>query len=366
MTATAPRLMNRRNALRLALAAIPAVAGASAFVTSAHAGSVTTIPTAGGSIELIDAVSQAVQDPTAVRRALVPGTYCPDATTTGPIPGTQLTRVDGDFIAGANGQVIENLEIFGSVNLKAFTGVTIRNCVIWGTMRTGTDTAFIIFADDNGRGAIIEDCRLNGRGNVWCSGVRGGNYTMRRCEITNAPDGICLTSQVGNVTVEASWIHNGYFMEWTATTPNMPYAGAYYTHVDGVQFHRGRNYTFRGNMIGGSRFVAQHHTGYLDQIQGADDMYNSAFMIKQEVDNSTANKIENVLIENNWLCGGAATVNLTSGRDNDFSTLVMRNNRFVRSTWGPQKYILSGPGLGRLSGNVFDDDGSAVPISKGY
>lgn len=364
MNAAAPRLINRRNALRMALAVLPAVVGGTVAVTNAAAAP-TAVQTQNGTIELIDAVSQTLSDPGAARRALVAGTYCPSASTTGPIPGTQLRRIDGDVVASADGQVIENLEVFGSINLRSFTGVTIRNCVVWGTMATGTDTAFIIFGSENGRSAVIEDCRLNGRGNVWCSGVRGGNYTMRRTEITNASDGVSLTSQIGNVTVEACWIHNGYYMEWSADTPNMPKQGGNYTHVDGVQFHRGKNYTFRGNMIGGTRCPAKYQTGALAQIQAADDMYNSAFMIKQEVDNTAANKIENVLIESNWLAGGGATINIASGRDNTFSSLIIRNNRFVRSTWGPQMYILTPPGYGTLSNNVFDDDNQGVPISKG-
>ena len=365
MSATAaPRLLNRRHALRLAFAAVPVAAVALSGGT-ANAATAPVAATATGTVKTTGTAPTA--GTAAARKALIPGTYRPDATTTGPVPGTALKQVQGDLTATANNQIIENQEIFGSINLKSFTGVTIRNCVIWGTLATGVDTAHIIFAGDNGRGAIIEDTRINGRGNVWCSAIRGGNYTMRRTEITNTPDGICLTSAIGNVTVEASWIHNGFFQEWTATTPNMPYAGAYYTHVDGVQFHRGKNYTFRGNMIGGSSYNAKHHTGHLADIRGADDMYNSAFMIKQEVDNTPANRIENVLIENNWLAGGQATLNLTTGNDNTFATTIIRNNRFIRSTTNPnQLYILSGANLGKLTNNVFDDNGAPVTISKGY
>jgi hypothetical protein len=255
--------------------------------------------------------------------------------------------------------------VFGSIHTGAFTNVVIRNCIVWGTLATGTDTSFIISSNDNGRGLIVEDCRLIGRGSAWCSGMRGGNYTIRRTEINNAPDGLCFTSQLGNVTAESCWIHNGLYLEWTASTPNMPPGGNYYTHTDGVQFHRGKNYVIRGNMIGGVRVPGDHHTGMAAQIASGDDMYNAAFMIKQEVDNTLANKIENVLIENNWLMGGQSTINITSGRDNTFSSTTIRNNRFIRSTWGQQYYILRGPGLGVFSNNVFDDDGSPVPISNG-
>ena len=166
--------------------------------------------------------------------------------------------------------------------------------------------------------------------------MRGGNYTIRRTEISNVPDGLCLTSALGNVRAEANWIHNGLYREWSSTTPNMPYAGGYYTHTDGIQFHRGRNYTIRGNLIGGKRVPGAHHTGMADAISSGDDMYNSCIMIKQEVDSTWANKIENVLIERNWFVGGQASINLASGRLNNFETTVIRYNRFLTSTWGKQ------------------------------
>lgn len=299
------------------------------------------------------------------RSSLIPGTYRPDRSTTGPLPGTTLRTVNGNLNVTAHGQVIENVEVWGSVNLGAYESVVIRNSVIHGTTATGKLTPCIIGAGENLRGLLIEDCRISGQGNPWCEGIRGGNYTIRRCELDNLPDAISLTSAIGNVTAEACWIHNGLYLEWDASTPNMPPAGGYYTHTDGVQFHRGSNYVFRGNMIGGVRVPGAHHTGLAAQIASGDDCYNSCFMIKQEVDGSVANRITNVLIEKNWLMGGAASINLASGRGNDFSSTVIRNNRFIRSTWGKQYYILRPPGLGVFENNVFDDTGQPVPISKG-
>lgn len=299
------------------------------------------------------------------RSQLIPGTYRPGSTTTGPVPGSSLRTINGNFNATAHRQVIENVEVWGSINIGAYESVTVRNSIIHGTATTGTLTACIIGANDNLRGLVVEDCRLTGQGNPWCEGMRGANYTIRRSELDNLPDGISLTSPLGNVTAEACWIHNGLYQEWTATTTGMPPAGGYYTHTDGVQFHRGSNYVFRGNMIGGARVPGAHHTGMAAQIASGDDLYNSCFMIKQEVDDSAANRITNVLIEKNWLMGGAASINIASGRGNDFSSTIIRNNRFIRSTWGNQFYTLRGPGLAVLDNNVFDDTGEPVTISRG-
>ncbi len=273
--------------------------------------------------------------------------------------------IPGNVRAAYDGQVIQNLDIRGSIELGLHSNVVVRNCIVRGTESTGKLTSFIYGSGDNQRGLLIEDCILVGNGNVWCSAMRGGNYTIRRTEISMVPDGLCFTSPLGNVKAEANWIHNGLYKEWNSTTRNMPYAGSYYTHTDGIQFHRGRNYVIRGNRIGGTRVPGRHHTGMASAISSGDDMYNSCLMIKQEVDSSWANKIENVLIERNWLTGGQASINLASGRGNNFASTIIRGNRFRISTWGKQYYILRSPGLGQFSHNTFMGTNGPVPISRG-
>jgi hypothetical protein len=344
----------------------------------------------------------------AQRDALVYGAYKPSAATVGPVPEVSLAQLgtpstSTDFVVTANHQVVQNLEIWGRVDLGTFTGVTIRNCIIHGTLLRGVDTAHVIARGDDLRGATIIDSALVGRpvtvpasfngvvnpdagklnrANEWSGGVRGGNYTVLRTEIRNTSDGLGLTSQLGRVTAKGCWIHDGWFNEWTPAqaTPSggparyYPYSTGtqHYTHVDGIQFHRGKNYTFVGNRIGGTRVPGAHNAtpSEQDAINGGDDMYNGALMIKQEVDASLANKIENVLIDRNWLEGSAATVNITWGNANRFESLTFSNNKFPRSTWGSQLYILrsrddGGVGVGNFSNNVFEDTGAPVPINNG-
>jgi len=371
-TRTSHRALSRRSVLRWGLygaaatagtLALSGQAGAAAVTRSAQRAELVGAPT----IRLIDAASRttAATSPVSSRSQLVIGTYRPDASTIGPVLGTILEPHSGDFVVSRNGQVVENLQIDGSVELGSFSNVNVRNCLIRGTLATGTDTAFINAANENLRGALIEDCILLGRGNQWISALRGANYTVHRTEISNMSDGIGLTSALGNVTIEGCWIHNGYYMEWAAGAPGFRPQGGNYTHVDGIQFHRGKNYVIRGNTIGGHRVPGAHSVGLAALINTGDDLYNSALMIKQEVDSSAVNKIENVLIENNWLAGGIATINIGSGRGNTFDTTVIRNNRFIRSTWGSQMYILRPSGYGQISGNIFDDDSSLIPISRG-
>lgn len=345
---------------------------------------------------------------TAERNALTYGNYKPSAATVGPVPEVTLAQFGSpststDFVITANNQVVQNLEIWGRVDLRSFSGVTIKNCIIHGTLLRGTDTAHVIAQGDDLRGATITDSALVGRpvtvaasfngvtnpdagkvnlANEWVGGIRGGHYTVLRTEIRNTSDGLSLTSQVGSVTAKGCWIHDGWFNEWTAAqhTPSggpahyYPYSTGteHYTHVDGIQFHRGRNYSFVGNRIGGTRVPGAHNAtpSQKTAINGGDDMYNAALMIKQEVDASAANKIENVLIDRNWLEGGAATINITWGNNNHFETVTISNNRFPRSTWGSQFYVLrshddAGVFVGNFSNNVFEDNNAPVPISNG-
>jgi len=361
--------------------------------------SVTELTVAGGAASKLTA---------AQRDALVYGNYKPSAATVGPVPEVDLTQfgtpaTSTDVVVTANNQVVENLEIWGRVDVKAFTGVTIRNCIIHGSLLRNGNAGHIIGNAGDLHGATIIDTALVGRpvtvpasfdgvvnpdagsinlGNEWAGGIGGGNYKLLRTEIKHTSDGLALTSQVGNVTAKGCWIHDGWFNEWTpaqgspssGTAHYYPYSTGteHYTHVDGIQFHRGKNYTFIGNFIGGTRVVGDHNAVPSEKaaINSGDDMYNAALMIKQEVDATAANKIENVLIDRNWLAGGAATVNITFGLDNHFETVTLSNNRFVRSTWGNQAYVLrwhdaAGVDVGNFANNVFDDDGSPVTISRG-
>ncbi len=94
-------------------------------------------------------------------------------------------------------------------------------------------------------------------------------------------------------------------------------------------------------------------------------------MIKQEVDSSPANKIEFVTIDRNWIAGGKSSINLSYNQPlgNALESVSLTNNKFMRSTWGTQLYILrdkiGGVGIANVSGNVFEDDGTPVTINTG-
>ena len=308
------------------------------------------------------------------------GEYKPDASTTGPRPGVELTRVNGDFRVTEPGQVFENLEIFGRLIIAA-TAVNAlgRNCYVRGpgTNYTGTSQIALVTApsDFDLRGLTLEDCALDatGRENVYVDGVHGGNFTFKRVEIAGVQDGVSLKPAIGGQILEACWIHNGAYFEWLAGEVNSP-SQDLQTHNDAIQFHRGRGVRIRGCRLGGYRApgTPKKTAPYaLDAnrtaiIRANDDFNNAGIMLKQEVNSDPANKIDDVIIEKNWLEGGAAMINIAYSNGNNLAGVQIIDNVFARSSDPNQIYITKpDQAVPVLSGNVFEDNGAPVPIKRG-
>jgi hypothetical protein len=314
----------------------------------------------GGTVDSGDGGSAACADAKRARAALVPGTYRPSDETTGPLPCVTLRRQDTDLVVNEPNTVIEGVDLYGQLVLGSqATNVVVRHSILRGADPTPSGALVVAGGGPNWDrlGLTIEDSKidLTGRENWFVDGIAGGNFTIRRSEITRTVDGVGLVSQVGNTLIEANWIHDGYWTTWTDATPEpKPSHKDNQTHNDGIQFHRGRHHVIRGNFIGGVRGT----------VAGAGDDYtNACLMISQGVDGTAANRLDDVLIEKNWFQGGAASINLYKSNDNDLSGVTIRNNRFLR---GPGYYILKGAGVNApLSNNVFDDTGLPVPIANG-
>ena len=285
----------------------------------------------------------------AARKALVPGNYKPGASTTGPLPCVALKRIDGDYTISTPNAVVEGIEVYGSVILTAAaTNVTIRHSVFHGPPASSGAKTFGLHNYDGG-GLTIEDSHidLTGREEWKRDGIDGGNLTLRRNEIERGVDGVGLMTTYGDAVVEANWIHNGYYTSWPIGTPGAPQSDGH-VHSDAIQLQRGGNYTIRGNLLGGD--------------PGAGDAYNNAgMMIAQAVSANAVDHLGTVLIEKNWLQGGAAVINLAYKNGNDLHEITIRNNRFLRSKG---YYIYKNPEIKTaISGNVFDDTNQPVTIT---
>lgn len=414
--------VSRRAALKWGAGAATVAAGF--MLRGGIAGATEITPT----IKLIDAVRRTTGDASGTnpaRDSLVFGQYVPGPETTGPIfgiafkvlgtgpafRGVHVASFDdlncprqvanaADWSNGtdyrltvtSDGQVIENVELWGSIDIRGHNNVVVRNCIIHGdAARVGCAMAPIInsSATDNMLGLLIEDTRFIGRPiripdtyngvaldaggridpcNQYSNGLRGGDYTIRRCEIVRQPDGIGLTGQMGKVNIFGCWIHRHAYVEWTTHDSSGGPGGWYptasggstYTHADCIQFHRGKHIRICGNTLGnylGGASSGQYTHNATPSSQTAilacEDFYNSNFMIKQEVSSSMTDQIQDVVIWNNFLGGSVATINWPSStRGNPFS------KRQALDNWADY----GDPGIGIWHNRVRKDAGSALGL----
>lgn len=406
--------------------ALPAYARMSGSALTSPGGSTTPPPSSGS------------------RDLLVYGDYAPGLATTGPVSGTTFTvlgtgpsylgRAISDYddpncpygvVANAadwsngtdyrlnctsSGQVIENVELWGSIDLNGKSNVTIRNCIIHGDQaRTGAISPIInSSAGDDLLGLTLIDSKVVGRPiripdtyngvaldaaglidacNQYSNGMRGGNANIYRCEFVRLPDGIGLTSTLGQWNIAGNWIHRHAYVEWTfhdsASGPGGWYpttkqtAGnpnpSHYTHADCIQFHRGKHIRIWGNTLGNylgggcSGSYTHNATEFSpprpsdrDKILACEDFYNSNFMIFQEVSSNLVDQIQDVVIHNNFLGGGVSTINWPSNVGVVSTSPNPNSNpwpkRKVQDNWDDYTDI----GIGVWHNRVRPDNGSPL------
>lgn len=340
------------------------------------------------------------------RDELVGGTYVPSALTTGPLgtltdmyasAGATLTVTKGlgaGYVTLPAG-TYENLRIWAQVRWSG--AVTLRNCEIVGpdpaTQTDGQMYGLLRNFNATSSHATFVDCRITatpwnthsaGRPlasgetrvyNPMNAGLHGGNASFIRCEITAVQDGINYVQNgwiVGTSTsyslIDQCWIHGmPYQNNWTgAGSPSNQQ-----THNDCFQVNNGKNITIRHSMLGGWREQA----GYDPWPGGAntgDDAFSSILQLQQEVDDTAANRIENVTIQENWIYGGQYGINMywkSTRSSQDFSTFTIAGNHFVQRPAG----IRWGPSLGdpfesnpaSKNGRYFNKSPNAVPAISG-
>ena len=198
--------------------------------------------------------------------------------------------------------------------------------------------------------AVIEDSTVDPAvRSSFINGVQGSNFTLRRVEVTGVVDGVHIhgTStrtdpNAGNVTVQASWIHD---------LPHYPYDGgangvttADGSHNDGVQFVGGHNVSITGTRIDGT-------------------ISNAGIMMAKD-----RNDIYTINISNNWLGGGAVTINVADKGYTPVQGLVMNNNVFFRGTTRHVDFaMLVSPGTRAIAiatGNTWHDGSSPEPYMR--
>lgn len=218
----------------------------------------------------------------------------PGPSNTGVPVGVPLTRRDGDIVITVAGTVLEGLDIYGNVLVKA-KGVTIRNCRVRGGV-PGTQAGVVMCAGA-GYSLLIEDTEIYAeRQSYQVNGLWGYNITARRLNIHDVIDP-CHFYGTGNVRLEDSWLHDNLHYE------NDPGWNGGPSHDDSIQIQSGSGYWILRN-----------------RIEGAN---NAGIMVTQD-----AGLTSNIMIRDNYLDGGGCTVNLHDKGKGAFVNIDILDNLF--------------------------------------
>lgn len=188
------------------------------------------------------------------RDDLVAGTYLPDETTTGTLPG--VTRAaytvpsQGLWTVSTPGTVIENLDMYGRIK-PAASGVVIRNCRIFGSPPSaspGIDDhhPLIDMSSSLANDTVIEDCDLTpspANEGPQAYGIKGGGFTTRRVHISRVVDG--MQTRRWPVTDYGSYIHDLTYISPVDVTRS----DGDPSHNDGLQLQGGSTTRLVGTRV---------------------------------------------------------------------------------------------------------------------
>lgn len=348
-----PSLFSRRNALRLALLAVPAVTGIG-IATQANAAE------AGAPmVNIIDAVSRSIGQQT-----LLPGSSQPNASNSGVPAGVSLKQILGDIDITTPGTVVDAVDVHGFIRVRA-NNARITRSRVHGRGSTYISPALILVSPGV-TGTVIEDCEVAcDNPQYWQAGVSGSDYTARRCNVHDVIDAFDVDN--GNVLIEACYIHH---MTFFSNSPNHANDAVHpgWTHNDGVQISGGSHVTIRGNSF---KTYASLKTGstpsdHLHDLASGWNNYGASITCSPD-----KSPISNLLIELNWFDGGDANFQSNYRPTAPYTLGTIRNNRFGRDqhvytgTQDSRYQIRFAQGItvNGLITNVWDPECATVPDS---
>jgi hypothetical protein len=251
----------------------------------------------------------------------------PDATNTGVPPGVALMTVNQDVVVSQDGTVIDAQDIHGFLTIKA-SHVTVSRSIVRGHATSATTA---IIRVDSGTDITIEDVEIAAAApSVDVDGLSAQNVVARRLNIHGGVDGMKLGS---NSTLECSYVHDLVSFD---SDPNQN-GGA--THNDAIQILSGTTIHIIGN-----------------QLVAAKDQ-NSAIQITEDF-----GVVSDVHIESNWADGGGCTYNFSHKGQASLGDLHTKGNRFGRNSFYDCPILKSTQTTLDSQDDVWDDDGTPVPI----
>jgi hypothetical protein len=250
----------------------------------------------------------------------------PDVTSTGVPANVALTQITQDVTVTQDGTVIDAQDIHGFLTIQA-SHVTVKRSIVRGRATTAT-TAIIRI--DSGTDILLEDTEVAAdTPSVDLDGVWGSGFTARRMNIHGGVDGMKLGD---DSLVECSYVHD--LVEF-ASDPNQ---GGGATHNDCIQILSGTNITIRMNQL----------------VAAKSD--NSAIQVTQDF-----GLVSNLLVDTNWADGGGCTYNFSHKGGNSL-VVTTSSNRFGRNSYFDCPILRSLSTTLNSSGDVWDDDGTPVPV----
>lgn len=254
----------------------------------------------------------------------------PTSSTTGVPSGTQLTRHNGDLVITTAGTVIDGLDIYGTVSVRA-DNVVIKNSRVRG--KDATYNTPLVSMNKGNRNLVIRDTEIApDNPSPYLYGIMGWEFTIERVNIHHVIDSLHIYGN--NVTVKDSYLHDN--VHYT----NDPNWGGRPSHDDGIQILSGDNIKITGS-----------------RIEGA---YNAAVQITQD-----KGRTSNVSFVGNWIDGGGCSINVADKGLGPVTGLVATNNTFGRNTRHYDCAMIT-PSSSPINatGNVFTD-GSIARVKDG-
>lgn len=252
----------------------------------------------------------------------------PTQMTTGVPAGVTLKPHKGDLTLNKPGQVVEGLDIEGSVTFNA-SNVTLRNCRV---RSSDPEKAWLIYAGEMGvSNLLVENTEVVGAGvkaRNGSMGVSAQGITLRRVNIHGVAIGF---SAMTNSVIEESYIHDlqAQYAQGGRGTP---------VHF-GVEVYSDKNVVIRNNTI---------------EVPPSSD----AAILVEETDN---NQQTGVRVENNRLLGGQRSLQVNGFYPEHPLNVLVSDNRMTSAT---RLLFHCNPNV-NLSGkgNVQDDTSDPVSLS---
>jgi len=251
----------------------------------------------------------------------------PTAANTGVPAGVALTVVNGDVMVSQDGTTVDAQDIHGFLIIAA-SNVRVTRSIVRGRATTSNSGVIRI---NSGTNILIEDVEIAvAAPSATVDGMWGDNFTGRRMNIHGGVDGLKAGS---NTTLECSYLHGQMHFD---VDPNQ---GGGPTHNDAIQILEGTGIHIVGNQL----------------VAAMSD--NAAIQITQDF-----GAVGDVHLESNWADGGGCTFNISHNGAASLTDVHAIGNRFGRNSYFDCPILKSTKTTLDSSGNVWDDDGTTVPI----